>query len=206
LQTFYIVDPQSYQLDTSPTPQLIRSGLWQWVQSPGLERFQLLTAPDQWILRGTILTLMEHGPAEAHYEIVCDSGWHTRSAEISLNDGYSERWLRIRTVDGEWYTNEQLSEAVSGCVDIDLGWSPSTNTLPIRRLQLDIGQSSGAVIAAWVRFPDLILEPLPQEYLRVSDQQYRYSSRGGAFVAQISVDDAGLPLDYEGIWRRVGPR
>ncbi|HEX7961959.1 MAG TPA: putative glycolipid-binding domain-containing protein, partial [Terriglobales bacterium] len=61
------------------SPQLIRSGLWQWVQSPGLERFQLLTAPDQWILRGTILTLIEHGPAEAHYEIVCDSAWQTTS-------------------------------------------------------------------------------------------------------------------------------
>jgi uncharacterized protein len=186
------------------TPQLIRSGLWQWVQSPGLERFQLLTAPDQWILRGTILTLIEHGPAEAHYEIVCDSAWHTRSAEISVNDGHTERQLRIRAADGRWYANEQLSETVNGCIDIDLGWTPSTNTLPIRRLQLHIGQSSGSVVAAWVRFPDLILEPLPQKYLRVSDRLYRYSSRGGAFVAQISVDDEGLALDYEGVWCRVG--
>jgi|SRR5215813_4386298 len=182
---------------------LIRTGLWQWVQGPGLERVQLLTAPDQWILRGTILTLAEHGAAEARYEIVCDSAWHTRSADISLNDGYSERRLSIRTEHGRWYANEQLSETVDGCIDIDLGWSPSTNTLPIRRLQLDIGQSSGSIVAAWVRFPDLILEPLPQKYLRVSDQQYRYSSRGGAFVAEISVDDQGLILDYEGLWRRV---
>ena len=36
-------------------------------------------------------------------------------------------------------------------------------------------------MAAWVRFPDLTLQPLPQEYIRLADRQYRYSSRSGAF-------------------------
>jgi hypothetical protein len=90
-----------------------------------------------------------------------------------------------------------------GALDIDLGWSPSTNTLPIRRLGLEIGQTSGEFIAAWVRFPDLTLQPLPQEYVRLADRQYRYSSRSGAFVANLLVDDDDLVLDYEGFWQRV---
>ena len=145
------------------SPQLIRSGLWQWVQGPGLERFQLLTAPDQWILRGTILTLAKPGAAEIRYEIVCNNGWYTQSADISLCDGNGERVLRIEAENGHWSANGQPNETVNGCIDIDLGWSPSTNTLPIRRLQLDVGQSSGPLVAAWVRFPDLVLEPLAQE-------------------------------------------
>lgn len=60
--------------------------------------------------------------------------------------------------------NSELAPAIQGCVDIDLGWTPSTNTLPIRRLQLGVGTSSGPITAAWVRFPELKLEPLPQEY------------------------------------------
>ena len=187
-------------------PQLIRTGLWQWLQSPGLERFELLRARDQWILRSTILTLFEGGPAEARYEIVCDRAWRTSSAEISTNDGNNERRLRVQTKNGRWYENDQPNETVNGCIDIDLGWSPSTNTLPIRRLRLDTGQSSGPVMAAWVRFPDLTLQPLSQAYVRVSDQQYRYSSRGETFVAQITVDDEDLVLDYEGFWQRVGQR
>ena len=187
-------------------PQLIRTGLWQWLQSPGLERFELLRARDQWILRSTILTLFEGGPAEARYEIVCDRTWRTRSAEISTNDGNNERRLRVQTKNGRWYENDQPNETVNGCIDIDLGWSPSTNTLPIRRLRLEVGQSSGPVMAAWVRFPDLTLQPLSQAYVRVSDQQYRYSSRGETFVAQITVDDEDLVLDYEGFWQRVGQR
>jgi hypothetical protein len=185
------------------TPQLIRTGFWQWLQGTGLERFQLLRAAEQWILRGTILTLAEHEPAETRYEIVCDQSWKTLSANISLQTGKDERVLRIRNDNCRWYENDQLNERVSGCIDIDLGWSPSTNTLPVRRLQLAVGESSDLVTAAWVRFPELILQPLPQEYLRLSVEQYRYSSRGGTFVANLSVDDEGLVLDYEGLWRRV---
>ncbi|HEU4416520.1 MAG TPA: putative glycolipid-binding domain-containing protein, partial [Candidatus Angelobacter sp.] len=59
---------------------------------------------------------------------------------------------------------------------------------------------------AWVRFPELTLQPLPQEYLRVSDRQYRYSSRNGAFTAGLTVDEVGLVMDYEGFWRRVDER
>jgi hypothetical protein len=58
-------------------------------------------------------------------------------------------------------------------------------------------------MAAWVRFPELTLQPLPQEYVRLADREYRYSSRGGAFVANILVDDNGLALNYEGFWQRV---
>src|SRR5262249_17102385 len=187
----------------SSAPQLIRTGLWQWVRGTGLERFQLLRAADQWIMRGTIVTLVGHEPAEAHYEIVCSNSWHTRSAEISLQSKDNDRTLRIRTENGRWYENDRLNESVNGCVDVDLGWSPSTNSLPIRRLQLGVGESSGPVTAAWVRFPELTLQPLPQEYLRLSAQQYRYSSRGGAFVADLLVDEEGMILNYEGFWQRV---
>jgi len=183
--------------------QLVRTGLWRWLQSTGLERFQLLRAADQWILQGTVLTLTEQDPAEARYEITCDNLWHTRSAHISVQDKEGERALRIRRENGRWYENDHLNEGVDGCIDIDLGWSPSTNTLTIRRLQLAVGESSGLVTAAWVRFPDLKLQPLPQEYLRLSAREYRYSSSGGAFTAEISVDDEGLVINYEGFWQRV---
>ncbi len=184
-------------------PRLIRSVLWRWVQGPGLERFQLLRAADKWILRGTILTVAEHDPAEARYEVVCDNSWHTWSAMIQLQNGAGERVLHIRNENGRWYENDRLNESVSGCIDIDLGWSPSTNTLPIRRLQLAIGQRSGLVTAAWVRFPDMKLQALPQEYQRLSATRYRYSSREGEFVTNLSVDDEGLVVDYEGFWQRI---
>lgn len=183
--------------------QLVCAGLWQWRQSPGLERFEFVRAGDEWIFRGTILTMAKDAAAEARYEIVCDSLFHTRKADILLRDFTGERMLKIDARDGRWFENGREKQTVKGAVDIDLGWSPSTNTLPIRRLNLAVGQASGEFIAAWVRFPELTLQPLPQEYLRLEDRKYRYSSRSGAFVAELLVDDHDLVLDYEGYWQRV---
>jgi hypothetical protein len=92
--------------------------------------------------------------------------------------------------------------ALHGLVDVDLGFSPVTNTLPIRRLEPAIGEVV-AVTAAWVRFPELTIEPLPQRYVRLAERRYRYESAGGAFVAEIEVDDLGLVTTYEGGWRRI---
>jgi hypothetical protein len=185
------------------SPQTVSSGLWQWLQSPGLERFELVRAADDWIFRGTILTLAGNAATEAKYEIVCDRSFRTRRANVSVRDATGERTLQIATENGQWYANGRENHTVIGAIDIDLGWSPSTNTLPIKRLQLEIGQTSGEFLAAWVRFPDLTLQPLSQEYVRLAERQYRYSSRGGAFTANLLVDDEDLVLDYEGFWQRV---
>jgi hypothetical protein len=92
---------------------------------------------------------------------------------------------------------------IAGCVDIDLGWSPSTNTIPIRRLNLRVGARSGPLTMAWVRFPDLTLGPLGQDYECLEERRYRYTSRGGGFRAIIEVDDEGLVVEYEGLSQRA---
>jgi hypothetical protein len=181
---------------------LIQTGLWRWMKGIGLERFELLHNSGEWILKGTILTLAERGASEATYEVNCDDSWNTRRARISLRDGSGKRVLEVAVEGGLWYENGRLVESLTGCADIDFEWSPSTNTLPIRRLSLAIGKSSGPVIAAWVRFPSLTLEPVPQEYLRISDRLYRYMSRRDDFVAELTIDEEGLVLEYEGLWRR----
>ncbi|HEU4415883.1 MAG TPA: putative glycolipid-binding domain-containing protein, partial [Candidatus Angelobacter sp.] len=142
---------------TPSSSQLIGSGLWQWLQGTGLERFELLRSGEEWIMRGVILVSGEAGSTEARYELACDEQWHTRRANISLLDGRGERSLEITVADGRWFENGRENQTVQGAVDIDLGWSPSTNTLPIRRLRMEIGQSSGPLTAAWVRFPELTL-------------------------------------------------
>jgi hypothetical protein len=185
------------------SPQSVVTGLWRWLQGTGLERFEFLRTADEWIFRGTILTLVHDAAAEARYEITCDHLFRTRGANISVRDGVGERTLKIAAESGRWYENGIENQTVAGAIDIDLGWSPSTNTLPIKRLGLKIGQTSGEFNAAWVRFPELTLQPLPQEYLRLGDCKYRYSSRGGAFVAELLVDEHDLVLDYEGFWQRA---
>jgi uncharacterized protein len=168
----------------------------------GLERFELHREASGWLLRGTILMASQGDTAEARYEVRTDAAWTTRSASVHVQDVAGERSLRLVAERGRWYADDRELDALRDCADVDLQWSPVTNTLPIRRLGLAAGESR-QVSAAWVRFPALGLEPLSQEYRRLGDRSYRYTSAGGAFVAQVDVDEHGLVVEYAGQWRRV---
>jgi uncharacterized protein len=183
----------------------VRSCLWRRVTGAGLERFELRQEDGRWVLRGTILAMHDHGPVEARYEVVCDAGWRTERTRVGVRDGAGERELELRAENGRWHVNGGELAAVQGCIDVDLEWSPSTNTLPIRRLGLPVGDGSGPLRMAWIRFPGLTIEALPQEYRHTSPGRYRYTSRGGTFQADIEVDEAGIVLRYADIWQRVDP-
>lgn len=94
-----------------------------------------------------------------------------------------------------WLVNGIECPEVAGCLDLDLNFSPSTNMLPIRRLNLAIGQEA-PVKAAWLRFPSFALEPLEQRYQRRADARYRYESAGGSFVAELAVNAVGFVTHY----------
>jgi uncharacterized protein len=185
------------------TMQIMIDGLWQWIPRVGLERFELVRDTGLWILRGTIVTQAEAGATEAMYEVRCDEDWITRSADVSIADSSGKRSVHIESSNGRWIVDGVHASQVDGCLDIDLGWSPSTNTIAIRRLNLAIGAESGPLTMAWVRFPELTLEPLPQAYARLDERLYRYMSRDGSFRADLTVDEEAMVIDYEGIWGRV---
>jgi hypothetical protein len=176
--------------------------LWERVAGTGLERFELLGGAAGWRLRGTLVGGGEQGPTEAAYDVVCDAAWRTRSAKVRIRDGAVDRAVEILADGRRWLVNGREEVALRGAVDVDLEWSPSTNTLPIRRLGLPVGAASGEVVAAWVRFPQLTVEPLSQEYARLADRRWRYTSAGGAFSAALEVDAEGVVVEYEGRWRR----
>jgi hypothetical protein len=85
------------------SPQVVCSGLWQWVQGTGLECFEFLRVADEWIFRGTILTLAANIAEEAKYEIVCDRSLRTKPANVSVRNTTGERTRQIETESGRWY-------------------------------------------------------------------------------------------------------
>jgi len=176
-----------------------RAVLWRRDEPTGTESF-LLSGDDDggWHLEGDIVSLLDQQPAHVRYRIVCDPAWRTLAAEVSLERVGVRRELHMTVRDGgRWWVEGEEDARLRGCTDVDLEISPSTNTIPIRRLKLAIGQES-AVTAAWVRFPALTVEPLDQRYTRTGANRYRYASRD--FATHIDVDDLGLVTRYEGGW------
>ena|SRR2546425_3151327 len=174
--------------------------LWQGLIAPSMERFIASPSDDGFELNGLILQTHQDTPYLVRYAIRVDRSWRTREVQVELEDG-GRRILRLSAdAAGHWSREDRRLNDLDGCLDVDLEWSPSTNTLPIRRLALAIGETK-AVTAAWIRFPPLEVERLDQSYERLDQHRYRY--RSGRFAADLTVGDDGLVLQYGVNWRGV---
>ena len=176
---------------------------WQRLDRPGAERATLYHSKRFWFVVGKIDTAFEGVRCKIAYQVVCDDAWSTRIAIVKIRRrttrGRQSLWVHH---DGRWFSRGGVERAdLAGCTDVDLEASPSTNTLPIRRLGLAVGESR-EVRAAWVRFPQLTVQPLRQRYTRIGENRYRYESLESGFSAEIDVDDAGLVVTYPGLWMR----
>jgi hypothetical protein len=174
--------------------------LWRRLDLPGHELARLAARGEGWELSGTAVFAAEPGPCRLDYAVTCDAGWRTSSARVRGTIGEREVDIDV-AVDAarRWRLNGQECPSVAGALDVDLGFSPSTNTLPIRRLALEVG-AAAEVRAAWLPFPSLALEPLPQVYRREGPTTYRYESNGGRFVRTLEVGPEGLVTRYPGLW------
>jgi hypothetical protein len=152
-------------------------------------------------LVGTVLGAEGGLPVRIEYRVLADAAGLTTAAHVRDLRGFEQRTLALtRDTKGAWTVNGAAARALKGCTDVDLGCSPSTNTLPVRRLRIAIGASQ-RIQAAWVRFPELTVHKAPQTYTRLDEFTYRYES--GMFSAELKVDDEGLVTEYAE-WRRSG--
>lgn len=175
--------------------------LWRSLDRPGHEAAQLSSRGASWHLAGTAVFAHGRQPCRLDYLIVCDAAWQTLWARVAGWVGQEPVRIQVSAGAGRtWQLNGAECPEVAGCIDLDLGFSPSTNLLPIRRLSLDVGQEAEAQ-AAWLGFPELTIERLDQVYRRTGATTYRYESAGGAFAAELEVNEAGFVTHYPGRWQ-----
>ena len=152
-------------------------------------------------LIGTVLGSEDGVPVRTEYRVLADGAGLTTAVHVRDQRGFDQRTLTVeRSTKGAWTVDGVAARTLKGCTDIDLGCSPSTNTLPIRRLRLAVG-ATATIAAAWVRFPELEVVKAAQTYTRLDEFTYRYAS--GDFTAELTVDDDGLVTTYAE-WQRTG--
>lgn len=156
------------------------------------ERFQLRAHGDGYYLSGAVQIEYQGSPVDLTYRVEARPDWTTRSAEIHIpmaGVAFNVNVDRAR----RWVVNGRDHEDLNGCTDIDLGWTPATNTLPIRRM------APGAhrvftIEAAWLQWPDLIFKSVPQRYVRRDNHIWGYQQ--GDFTADLETDDQGVVITY----------
>ncbi len=99
------------------------------------------------------------------------------------------------------YVNGRRDGGLDDCEDVDLGATPVTNTLPIKRARPRVG-SILRLTAAWVAFPAMEIGPLQQSCEGIGRRLYVYRSASG-FSSRIEVDRFGFVRRYGECWRAV---
>jgi uncharacterized protein len=161
---------------------------------PGLEWCELAPTPAGTALRGAVLLAWEEAPWSISYSIELDEQGQTRRVGISADGGADPVSFSLEANGaGRWLRDGAVVIDSADALDVDLGFSPSTNTLPIRRLGLAVGESR-QIGVAWILFPSFEIEYGVQTYDRLAERRWRYRSTG--FEAELTVDEEGLVESY----------
>jgi hypothetical protein len=151
---------------------------------------------------------VEGGEAwSVQYAITLGLNWHTRNARVSglSTSGACDRTLQSNG-HGRWWIDGERAPNLDGCRDVDLESSTFTNALPVKRLELGVGEEADAP-AVYVRSVGLRVARLEQRYVRLEDdagrERYRYAAPAFDFECELLYDKAGLLLDYPGIGLRA---
>ncbi len=152
---------------------------------------------------GVVVTVEEEKPVRIAYLLIGDRQGLTQSVEVNVVGGQRDRHLQLIADERRsWFWNGRELPECQGFADVDLGFSPATNTLPIRRLNLQSGESQNLTVT-WVRFPQFDVVPFPQRYTRLDGNRYLYESLIGDFKAELTVDDLGIVIRYGQYWEAV---
>ncbi|HEU4671842.1 MAG TPA: putative glycolipid-binding domain-containing protein [Candidatus Limnocylindrales bacterium] len=175
---------------------------WRRTDEVEADEWSTLSVRDNGLsLVGTVVGAVDNLPLRVEYRVLADPTGVTTAVHVRQWHGFEQRALTLgQDAKGNWTRDGKTDRKLKGCTDVDLGISPSTNTLPIRRLRLAAG-ATARIKAAWVRFPELTVEKATQAYTRIDEFTWRYAS--GSFEAELVVDEDGLVASYA-VWRRTG--
>lgn len=168
---------------------------WRRRDRAGHDSCRLLRCGGDWRLRGGAAFLEEGRPSHLAYEVTCDAAWRSKAARVAGHVGARAVDLRISRSRAGWRVGGVRAPALEDCVDIDLGFTPATNLLPIRRLALPVGESAASP-AAWLDMRTLRFDVLPQTYRRVSARRYRYSAPTIGYAGTLDVSRLGAIVRY----------
>ncbi len=202
-------------MNSSTESMIARDVAWSPVNGHGFElasiyyneQFQLIS------IDGEILGVDNDLPFSAGYHILCYPNWELKEVRVSYsrsaNEQSSSSATLLRSKEGQWtdHLRHPLPQ-FDGFTDVDISLTPLTNTLPIRRLNLQVGEARD-INVLFFEAPLLIPKPARQRYTCLEKRDdgglYRLDWEEINFTVDIPVDADGLVLDA---WRRrpVGKR
>jgi uncharacterized protein len=167
---------------------------WHRWEHDGDETLTLRWENEGWTATG------ELGHEAVTYVVRMSATWQVRQFLLFRDLPEPDLWLGTDG-SGRWgEMNGAHRPDIDGCVDIHLGCTPFTNTLPIRRLQLDIGDAADLNVAT-IDVDTLGVVKIAHRYQRMSHRGWQHTDHSGT-TTDFDVDEFGLVVDVPNRFRR----
>lgn len=173
--------------------------IWQHLNAVGWEHVRVSSDHPGWNVYDSILVREHDGQIlRGGYTLVTDKAWRTLELRLMMESspGVMEGVHLLTEGDGHWTdANEQPMPELDGCLDVDIQWTPLTNSLPVNRLGSRLRDAS-EIRVAYISLPDLTVKPMSQRYRRINEATVSYTSPTVPNGASLVVDADGLVQHY----------
>ena len=175
--------------------------LWFGIEYFSLENCLVESTPDGLIINSIIVGLYKDEIYRVKYDLLLDENWKTESCLIDARIGNKLKRIDLLKEGNVWLLNGEPQPEFNNCIDVDIPLTPLTNSLPINRLNLSVGQET-IIDIVYIDLLEDIIKPVKQKYRRLSVEMFKYENIPNDFEAEIKVDAAGFVVDYPQLFKR----
>jgi uncharacterized protein len=175
---------------------------WKALDWPGLEDCEISHDGKTWTAKGDIHAEYELGtPIHVTYKLEIADDWTAKSIALHIQDGPS---LHLRRDEFyHWKDDNGPRPGFNGCRFVDVSLSPITNSMPINALPFKKDDRQ-VIDVAYINGFTLEAHRVQQYYTKTGDNTYLYEDvESPDFMAEITVDRAGLVVEYPGLFTRL---
>lgn len=174
--------------------------IWKGYAYASKEHCSIAIGGNEILINGKIKSRPADLDLTVSYSLRLNTTWETQSVRIAGtfdNKAFDYDFQR----EGQTWTNWDGTE-LSGGLEPDISLTPLTNTLAIRRLKMQVGQSA-EIAVLYFDLAERVVDIRSQRYTRIGDRQYRFETVPADFEAVIDVDDDNLVTQYPELFTRI---
>jgi hypothetical protein len=171
---------------------------WRRLDRPGHDVARLFRSEGGWTLEG-YAAFHENGSTGLHYRIELAPDYTTLAATIEGHRSGTAFEHEFHRMAGEWRLDDETVPSLGDVVHLDFGFTPATNLQQVRHARLAVGDEE-EITAAWFDIGETTLVRLPQQYRRIAEGRYWYSSPMGGYEAVLEMAENGFVRLYPDLW------